>query len=451
MLRALAPALLAALLPACTGDAAPPPVPDAPSSDAAPDTLADPGSPGRAGGVLSADGGAVALDSSTVARLVAEDPLWADALRLHYSAIVVDGHVDTPSAMVDGYRIGRRHRPRAGGRHVDLPRMVEGGLDAPFFALYVSRTYGEGAAATARAFAMLDAVERQVGELAAGSPGQAGAAIARSAADVRRLRAEGRRAILLGLEGGHALAGDPEVLRRLAARGVRYVTLTHTNANRLADSSQDRPRHGGLSELGRAMLAEMNRLGVLPDVSHASDATVAAVVAASRGPVIASHSSCRALVDNVRNLTDGQMRAIAATGGVVMVNAHPPVVNGALTPDVMAAAYARVEQQHGGDLARLWTAVEAEQRARGLPGPSLDDYLDHVEHALAVVGPDHVGLGTDMDGVPGLPAGLEDVTRLPWITHGLLARGVPEATVRRVLGANALRALAEAERLAADG
>ena len=375
---------------------------------------------------------------------MAEDTLWARALRLHYDALVMDGHVDTPTEMLlRGYAFAERHRARGGSAHVDLPRMREGGLDAPFFSIWVSRTLGEGEQATGRARAMIAEVERQVG-------GASGAELARTAADVRRVTARGDRAILLGLEGGHALAGRAEVLRELAAGGVRYVGLTHTNTNRLADSSQDAARHGGLSPLGESMVREMNRLGVLVDVSHASDEAVADVLRVSRAPVIASHSSARALVDNPRNLTDAQIRGIAASGGVVMVNFYSPVVNPALTPEVMGAVRQRLARDHGGDLTALWAAIRAEQRARGLPDPTLDDVLDHVEHVARVAGVDHVALGSDFDGVPELPAGLEDVTRLPWVTHGLLRRGWSEGDVRKVLGLNTLRTLEAAERIAAE-
>lgn len=389
---------------------------------------------------LWADGDAVAMDSATVARLIATNPLWETALRLHYDALVVDGHVDTPTEMLlRGYRLADRHRTG----HVDLPRMVEGGLDAAFLSLWVSRQLGEGPAATARAMAMLDEVERQVAALP-------DATIARTAEEVRRITEAGGTAFLLGIEGGHAIAGDVEMLRRFASRGVRYVTLTHTNTNRLADSSQDTPLHDGLSPLGEEMIREMNRLGVLPDVSHVSDATLADVLRVSRGPVIASHSSARALVANPRNLTDDQMRGIAASGGVVMINFYAPTVNGAITQEVMDAAMNQLRTRHGGDLTQLWTAIAEEQRARGLREGTLEDVLDHIEHAVRVAGADHVGLGSDFDGVPELPAGLEDVTRLPWITHGLLQRGMPETDVRKILGDNILRALAEAERAAGE-
>ena len=373
------------------------------------------------------------------ARLVAEDPLWEQALRLHYDALVMDGHVDTPSLMLDeGSRLGERHTPETGRAHLDLPRMVEGGLDAPFFSIFVSRAYGEGPAATARAFAMIAEVERQVAALDS-------VEIARSAADVLRLTREGKKAILLGLEGGHALQASPSVLQQLYDAGIRYVGLTHTNTNSWADSSQDEPRHGGLTEQGVALIHAMNRLGVLVDVSHASDATFDDALRASRAPVIASHSSARALVPNPRNLTDAQLRALAAGGGVALVNFFDPVVNGALDAEVMAAVEGRLARDYGGDGARLWDAIRAEATARGLRRALLGDVLDHIDHIARVAGVDHVGLGSDFDGVPALPVGLEDAARLPWLTYGLLRRGYSEADVRLILGGNLLRVLAAAE------
>ena len=385
---------LAVLLVALAGCADPPRASPPAVTDGRP---APPDTTDRAAGT----GGAAALPDSTVRRLVAEDPLWADALRIHYDAVVVDGHVDTPTLMLDGgYALGERHD----ADHLDLPRMAEGGLDAAFFSLFVSRHYGEGPRATARALAMLDEVERQVA-------GLDGAEIATTATDVRRTARAGRRAVLLGLEGGHALQADPEVLRMLAGRGVRYVTLTHTNTNAWADASTDAARWGGLNETGRGLVREMNRLGVLVDLSHVSDAAFYDAVETTSAPVVLSHSSARAVHDHVRNVSDDMLRAVAANGGVVLVNFYPEYVGAGRT--------------------------------------TLDDVLDHVEHVARVAGVDHVGLGSDFDGVPSLPEGLEDVTRLPWLTYGLLKRGFSEADVRKILGENALRVLEAAERFSA--
>ena len=388
LLALLGAAFLVGAVAACSDLEADAPAPPA-EAEAPPDTLD-----------LEADGGEIAMAPADVERLVAEDPLWAEALRIHYDALVVDGHVDTPTLMVDrGYALAERHRRD----HLDLPRMAEGGLDAAFFSIFVSRHYGEGQAATDRALALIEEVGRQVSETD-------GAEIARTAGDVRAIRARGRRAVLLGLEGGHALQGSREVLRMLAGNGVRYVTLTHTNTNAWADASTDAARWGGLNDLGRDLVREMNRLGMLVDLSHVSDRTFFDALEVARAPVILSHSSCRALHRHARNVSDEMLAALPANGGVIMVNFYDAFV--------------------------------------GAGRVDLDDVLDHIDHAVGVAGVDHVGLGSDFDGVPSLPVGLEDVTKLPWITHGLLARGYSEADVRKILGGNAMRVLEAAERVA---
>ncbi|MGB3544913.1 dipeptidase [Rubrivirga sp.] len=349
---------------------------------------------------LTSDGGAIAMPSRDVERLVASDSLWAEALRIHYDALVLDGHVDTPSLMVNrGYRITERHRRD----HLDLPRMADGGLDGAFFAAYVARSYGEGQEATDRALELIEETKRQVSETD-------DAEIATSAADVRAARARGRAAILLGLEGGHALQGSVDVLRVLAGNGIRYVTLTHTNTNAFADASTDVARWGGLNDLGRELVREMNRLGVLVDLSHVSDAAAFDALEATRAPVILSHSSCRALYGHVRNAPDDVLEAVAENGGAVMINFYDTYI--------------------------------------GEGQVDLEDVLDHVDHAVRVAGVDHVGLGSDFDGVPSLPAGLEDVTRLPWITYGLLQRGYSETAIRKILGGNTIRVLEAADHVA---
>jgi membrane dipeptidase len=341
----------------------------------------------------------------------------------------------------DGYDLGQRHA--ASQSHLDLPRMHAGGLDGAFFAAYVAPYYGEGARAVRRARTMVETIRTQISRY------DDQAAFARTAADVVRIAKEGRAAVLLGLEGGHALAASPDTLAMLAGLGVRYVTLTHINTNRWADSSQDAPAHDGLTDEGRAFVRQMNRLGVVVDVSHVSDSTFYDALDASRVPVIASHSSMRAKTAGPRNLTDAQVRALADRGGVVMINFFDAMVNRHIDADVMAEARRRIEAG-GGRLSRLWSVVYAIRRERGLPGATLADVLNHLDHAVQVAGIDHVALGSDFDGVFDLPAGLEDVTRLPWITHGLLARGYAEADVRKILGGNTLRVLRAAERYAAE-
>lgn len=379
------------------------------------------------------------------------DPaLAARAAALHRDALVLDGHNDVPSWILDygfdlamdGAAPGLRPAwhtwlfgwlspaPRGDeiATHTDLARLRAGGVDALWLSIFVHSDYvprgpQEAGRATARALAMIDAVEEQLRR----HPGQL--ALARTADEVRAVVASGRIAALLGLEGGHAIEHSLATLRAFHARGVRYMTLTWSNTNDWADSSTDEARHGGLTGFGREVVRAMNRLGILVDVSHVSDGTLADVLATTRAPVIASHSSARALADHPRNLRDEQLRAIARNGGVVMVN--------------FADIFIDPHKVRGWELAARWVA--------GLSRPvtPLSLLADHVEHVARVAGADHVGLGSDFDGAPWFPAGLEDVSGYPALTLELLRRGWSEGDLRKLLGGNALRVLAHAEAVAA--
>ncbi|MEX1055300.1 MAG: dipeptidase, partial [Rhodothermales bacterium] len=388
---------------------------------------------------VEVDGGEIMMAGVRQKILMEEDPLWQDALRVHYNAIVLDGHVDTPTLMIDKrFDFTKRHRATAA--HVDLPRMFEGGLDGAFFSIYVAHFYGEGGQAVRRARDMIAETKRQVASADS-------AEMAYSADDVRRITRAGKKAILLGLEGGNALAGSPDTLAALYSEGIRYVTLTHVNNNSWAESSQSPPRWHGLNDLGRHMIGEMNRLGMIVDLSHVSDSTFYDALAASRAPVMVSHSSSRALVDNVRNASDDMLRALAKNGGIIMINFFDPVVNSNLSNEVMAEVYRRTGGRNV-SLNGMWEVVYAVKTERGLPGASLEDVVDHIDHAIKVAGLDHVGLGSDFDGVWDLPAGLQDVTRLPWITYELMKRGYSEEDLYKVLGGNALRVMEEVEQAA---
>ncbi|MEM6335308.1 MAG: dipeptidase [Bacteroidota bacterium] len=381
------------------------------------------------------DGDTLGLPAETARALISEDSLWAEALRIHYNAIVIDGHIDTPTLMLTrGYDLARRHATN----HVDLPRMREGGLDGAFFSIYVPARYGDSEAATDYARRLIDEVGRQLASV----PDEA--QLATSAAEARRIAKSGRAAILLGIEGGHALHSSPEVLREMRALGVRYVTLTHVNANGWADASQSRPRWNGLNELGRQMIAAMNEAGVLVDLAHVSDSTFYQAVEATNAPPIVSHSSARALTYNARNVTDDMARAVAGKGGVIMVNFFPPMVNTRLTEAVMREAYLRIDTTYGGNLRQLFAAVYATKANRGIGRASRADVVRHIDHLVRTIGIDHVGLGSDFDGAR-MPLGLEDVTQLPWLTYDLLKLGYSEEDLYKLLGGNALRVLEAAE------
>lgn len=422
--------LLAATLFGCTESVQPEPIiPEPEVTPVTADTL------------IYSDGGEILMGEPLRSRLIAEDSLWVRALEIHFDAIVTDGHIDTPSAMIDGYQLGERHRPLRGSHHLDLPRMFEGGLDAPFFAIYIARSYGETQRATDRALAMIAEVKRQVEPLE-------GAEMAYSLDDVYRITQSGRKAILMGLEGGHALQGSKEILRQLYDEGIRYVGLTHTNSNSWADSSQDRPRHNGLNDLGRELILEMNRLGILVDLSHSSDDTFYDVIEVSRAPIILSHSSSSELVRNPRNVTDDMLLRLRDNGGVIMINFFDPTVNMNLTSEVMDEVYRRIHRNHSGNMRQFWTVVGEVRAERGVPRGEYTHIVDHIDHVVNLIGVDHVGLGSDFDGVFALPTGMEDVTRLPFITYELLRRGYEEEDIRKILGGNTLRVIAEAEAVA---
>jgi membrane dipeptidase len=371
------------------------------------------------------------------------------AALLHRDAIVIDSHSDTTPWFEDpDWRFDERH----GEGHQDLPRMREGGLDAQFWSIHMGPTPGRGAAvreALLRIDAVHELVRRHPGELA----------LATTAEAVRRAVGEGRIACLMGIEGGHIIEESLPALRSFWRLGVRYLTLTHSFHTSWADSSGTNetlaPLHGGLTEFGEQVVREMNRLGMLVDVSHASDETFWHVLRVTRAPVIASHSSMRAVADHPRNLSDEMLRALAANGGVVMLNFYSGYVDASLVEPLrtlflgLAPQVVRLREQYPDD------AVARMRGFRGLfagvevPATDLSVLLDHFDHALRVAGPDHVGLGADWDGVPSMPRGLEDVSRLPALTRGLLERGHAPEVVRKVLGENILRVMGEVQAAAA--
>jgi membrane dipeptidase len=355
------------------------------------------------------------------------------AQRIYRDAIVVDVHNDMPSKMIDdGYNADVRHPPgfeKTQGE-TDLPRLVESGITGVFMSAYVDPvkwTFG-----TDRSWKQVQVYLDTIHAFASRHPDRL--LFARTAADVRRAKTQGRVAILIGVEGGHAIENSTENLRELHRRGVRYMTLTWNNGTGWAGAAAglNGTRSGGLTERGKEIVREMNRLGILVDISHVSDSTFYDAIAATTHPVIASHSSARALNAHRRNMNDDMLRAVARNGGVVNVNFYSVFVD----PAFKAKADS-IEAAVG--------AERAEPMIRALPRPSLAVLLDHFEHIIKVAGIDHVGLGSDFDGVGGLlPQGMDDVTRLPLIAQGLLDRGYSESDVKKVLGGNMLRVMQRA-------
>jgi membrane dipeptidase len=369
------------------------------------------------------------------------------AVKLHREAIVIDTHNDITSAITDrGFDMGVKDA--SGGTQTDIPRMKEGGLDADFFAIYVAASYARNGGSARRALDMIDGVYEQ----ARRHPESLEMAF--TSDDIRRIHKAGKIAALMGIEGGHAIEDSLSALRQFYRLGVRYMTLTHTNTNNWADSSGDvsNPNvehHNGLTDFGREVVREMNRLGMMVDISHVSDKTFWDAIETSRAPVIASHSSARALTDVPRNMTDDMLKAVAKKGGVVMVNFGKSFVNTKYvkpSPETQAKMD-EIRNQYSGDLRTM------REKLRELQGPSprvpLDMLIEHFVHIAKVAGVDHVGIGSDFDGVGGqLPEGMEDISKLPAITYELLKHGYSDADVKKVLGENFLRTMAEVERVA---
>ena len=375
----------------------------------------------------------------------AED-LHARAMRIHRSAIVVDTHEDVPYRLEDKGWIDLGVRNTTG--HVDIPRLKEGGVTAPFFAAYVPASYADSGGSARKALETIE-LTRQLASR------HADLLFADSPAAIRDAKRKGKIAVLVGIEGGHAIEDSLGALDAFYRLGVRYMTLTHTNTNGWADSSGSfwsptfDPKkyavHGGLTDFGREVVLEMNRLGMLVDVSHVSEETIADVLETSRAPVFASHSSCRALWNIPRNLTDDQIRAIAAKGGVVMVNISSMFVDQKVVDDFVAKRaalmpkFAEAAEKYRDDPKKRDAEVSKLLQSIKLSRASWKTVVDHIERVLRVGGPGSAGLGTDFDGIEDPPEGLEDVSKLPVITEELLRRGHSEGEVRGVLGENFLR------------
>ena len=389
---------------------------------------------------------ACALALCAVAGFLAGEDLHERAMRLHRSAIIVDTHEDVPEQLEKEWvDIGARQT----SGHVDIPRWREGGVTAPFLAAYVNADYAKSGGAAKKALEFVDLIHRLV------EAHPADLAFTDSVAGIRQAKRDGKIAVLIGIEGGHAIEDSLPALSSFYRLGVRYMTLTHTNTNNWADSSGSfwsvdfDPKkykiHGGLTELGRRVVQEMNRLGMLIDVSHVSEDTIHDVLEVSKAPVFASHSSCRALSDIPRNLTDDQIRAIASQGGVVMVNFSSMFLSQRSVDAYLAAKkalapkIAEVRQRLTNDPKARDAEIAKLLETITYPRADWTLAVDHIERVMKIGGPFAVGLGSDFDGIEDPPTGLEDVSKLPKITEELLRRGHSEEEVRGVLGESFLR------------
>ena len=373
--------------------------------------------------------------------------LDAEARRIHRAALLIDGHNDLPGEI----------RTKGGGSfdqldiaqpqpqlQTDIPRLRAGGVGAQFWSAFVPPHLAQEGGAARYALEQIDLIHRMAARYADDFE------LAHTADDVERIRRAGKIAGLIGLEGGHAIESSLGVLRTFQRLGVRYVTLTHSDTHDWADSATDEPRHGGLSPFGEEVVREMNRLGMLVDISHVSAETMVDALRISTAPVIASHSSAYAVAQHPRNVPDDVLALIKENGGVVMVNFFSGFVHpeGARTMLKMFDVYREMRARYGDDEEKLRAAGREWREQNPYPDGDVALIVDHIDHVVRVAGIDHVGLGSDFDGVSRLPAGLKDVSGYPNITRELLKRGYSEAEIRKVLGENVLRALRAAEKTA---
>lgn len=385
-------------------------------------------------------------------------PVSAKARAIHESALIIDTHVDTPLRMLEeGFDLGAP--PPGDVGHLDLARARAGNLGAAFFSIWVEPREFAGQE-THRALRLIDtvlsAVERRPDQLV----------LALSSKDIVAARSgkQKKLAALMGVEGGHAIQNDLGVLRDFYRLGVRYMTLTWSNTNDWADSSGDLQEarvkhHDGLTDFGRDVVREMNRLGMLVDVSHVSDKTFFDTLEVTKAPVIASHSSARALTDHPRNMTDEMLKAVAANGGVVMVNFFSMFIDdtyrkayAAGAPERDAANAALKARNKDADPVTRFRAEMALGRelAARVKRPPFESLVNHIDHVARVAGVDHVGLGSDFDGINSTPEGIDSVADLPRITEALLARGYTRKQLHKILGGNLLRVFREAERVSRE-
>ncbi len=381
----------------------------------------------------------------------------ARARAIHDSALVVDTHADTPQRFLDeNFDMGSTDPKDVG--HISLEKARRGNLGAEFFSIWVDPETNQGHFAR-HTFDLIDSVYEQ----AARHPDRM--MMAFSVADIERAHKEHKLAALMGIEGGHSIENDMHLLRDYYRLGVRYMTLSWSNTNEWADSSGDidDPKvqhHNGLTDFGKQVVIEMNRLGMMVDISHVADKTFWDAIATTKAPVIASHSSARALTNAPRNMTDEMLQAVAKNGGVVQVNFFSGFVDQnfldaekAQANDKAAAVDAYIAQRkaEGKEVNYIEVdRIEREWMAK-IPRPPLKSLIDHIDHVAKVAGIDHVGLGSDFDGVSGAtPQGIDSAADLPKITQALLDRGYSASDIKKILGGNILRVFREVERVSHD-
>ena len=401
--------------------------------------------------VLTTICGAEAPMESKGADIKPREPveLTDEALRIHRDAIVIDGHNDLPYQFREKKDLSFQRidisKPQM-KLHTDIPRLRQGGVGAQFWSAYVSASLAKDHTAVRETLEQIDVIHRMVGAYPDTFE------MAYAVDDILRIRKQGKIASLIGVEGGHSIDNSLGVLRMYYALGVRYMTLTHSETLDWADSATDVAKHGGLTEFGEQVVREMNRLGMLVDISHVSADTMRHTLRVTKAPVIASHSSAFALAEHARNVPDDVLKLVAQNGGVVMVNFFPGFIlpEGARAMKEMFQVGRELKAKYPNDK-EFQAAMEAWLKEHPFPTGSVHTVVDHIEHIIKVSGIDHVGLGSDFDGIWVVPKQLEDVSCYPYITQELLNRGHGKEEIVKVLGGNLLRAFRQAERVAKEG
>jgi membrane dipeptidase len=372
--------------------------------------------------------------------------LTDEAKAIHREALVVDGHNDLPDQFREKKDLSFRSfdisRPQK-GLHTDIPRLREGGVGAQFWAAYVPVSTRKSGTSVKLCLEQIDVIDRMVKKYPDAFE------LAHTADDIVRIHQGGKIASLIGIEGGHAIDNSLGVLRMYYDLGVRYMTLTHSESLDWADSATDKPKSNGLSQFGEEVVAEMNRLGIMVDLSHVSADTMRHALRVTRAPVIFSHSSAFALAEHPRNVPDDVLKLMPKNGGLVMVNFY----SGFVVPEaarMRAKMFETLREMRAKypDEKEFRLALSQWRKDNPIPHGTIHDVVDHIEHVIKVAGIDHVGLGSDFDGIDSAPEQLDDVSKYPFITQELLNRGYKKEQILKILGGNFLRVFREVEKSA---
>lgn len=380
----------------------------------------------------------------------ADPKLWIKALAIHRKAIIVDGHNDIPTPMAEqDYDLGTpsvgQFHDDGDPFHSDLWRFKASGITGEFFSIYVSGSTLKTGGAMRRAMELIDVTYRATEKY----PDKLSQCT--TAADIRLAKRQGKMCVLMGIEGGYAIENSLAALREFYRLGVRYMTLTHNVTHDWADAHRDEPKNNGLSDFGKEVVREMNRLGMFIDISHVSTKVMNDVLDISTAPIIASHSSARALNDHTRNVPDNVLKRIAKNGGVIMVNFYPGFLDARTNKEEnereerLKPQTDALKAQYKDDPKALNAAIRKLYEANPFYVVPYTRIVDHIDHIKAVAGIDHVGIGSDFDGIPYLPAGMNGAEDLVLVTYEMLRRGYTEVEIRKVLGENLLRAMSKME------